>query len=637
MTGEDDGAVSVLAGKILDGLSVDWAAAETQCAPAEQLLVRRLRAVARIADTHRAGTLDWWGPLRLLTCIGRGAFGDVYRAWDPRLDREVALKLLPTEPSSSGRLDTPIIEEGRLLARVRHPNVVTIHGAERIDDRVGLWMEYIDGRTLHQLVMEDHRRFSPTEVATIGRSICSGVAALHAAGLLHLDIKAQNVMIARDGRVVLMDLGSGRERGRTSGDRLSGTPLYMAPEVILGESGFTVRSDVYSIGVLLFFLLTGTYPVVASDLAALRRAHERGERGALESLISGLPVSLLRAVERAIDPRPERRQESAHALAADLTAATRSGTRASDAAEDLSCPDAHELCVRGNALIERRGMANAQLAVQLFQRAIALDPGCAAAHAGLASAYALWSIPYRGIAFDVARRVIRPSAKTALALDPLLPAAHAAMAWAHAYDREWTRAEQSFTEAIRLGPGVTTSYTSYSLGLLTPQHRVDEALQLLREALRRDAASLNVQREIGEVQLLSGRYEEAVETLRRVDEADPDFPFVQTFLARAYMYSGNVLEALPRLDQGFPWLARVYVMLGRRAEAERMAVEWQAYPFRLCIIAAALGEADIAADALERAASTEPHRIGWLLAQPELRTVRDHTRVAAVRHALGLP
>jgi tetratricopeptide (TPR) repeat protein len=212
-----------------------------------------------------------------------------------------------------------------------------------------------------------------------------------------------------------------------------------------------------------------------------------------------------------------------------------------------------------------------------------------------------------------------------------------AVGWSHAYEREWTRADQSFREAVRLGPGVTTSYTSYSLGLLTPHHRFDEALQLLGDALQHDPASLNVQREIGEVQLLSGRYGEAVETLRRVDEADPDFPFVQTFLARAYSYSGNVLEALPRLDQGFPWLARVYVMLGRRAEAERMAVEWQAYPFRLCIIAAALGEADMAADAVERAAGTEPHRIGWLLAQPEMQPVREHTRVVAVRHALGLP
>jgi tetratricopeptide (TPR) repeat protein len=473
-------------------------------------------------------------------------------------------------------------------------------------------------------------------VAAIGRAICSGVAAVHAAGLLHLDIKAQNVMMARDGRVVLMDLGSGRERGQASGGRLAGTPLYMAPEVVMGESGFTVRSDIYSIGVLLFFLLTGTYPVVASDLAALVRAHERAERRSPESVTSGLTPSLLRVVERAIDPRPERRHESAHALAADLIATTRSGTTPSAAAENDRDRDAHDLCARGNALIDRRGVANAQLAVQLFQRAIALDPGCAPAHAGLASAYVFWSIPYRGLAFEVAYPFVRPSAETALALDPLLPAAHAAMAWAHAYDRDWARAEQSFKEAIRLGPSVTTGYTGYSVGFLMPHHRFDEALQLLRDALRHDPASLSVQREIGEVQLVSGRYQEAVETLQRVDEADPDFPFVQTFLARAHLYSGNACEALPRLDQGFPWLAQVYVRLGRRAEAERMAVEWQAYPFRLSIIAAALGEADNAAAAVERAATTEPHRMGWLLAQPELQPVRDHPRVLAVRNALGL-
>jgi serine/threonine protein kinase len=181
----------------------------------------------------------------------------------------------------------------------------------------------------------------------------------------------------------LMDLGSGRERGSTPGEGLAGTPLYIAPEVITGRSGFTIRSDIYSIGVLLFFLLTGTYPVVASDLAALLQAHERGERRSLESVASGLPHWLLKTVERAIDPRPEGRYESAHALAADLTAMKPHRTLVRDATDNDSNTKVHDLCVRGNTLIERRGMANAQLAVELFQRAIALDRGSAAAHAGL--------------------------------------------------------------------------------------------------------------------------------------------------------------------------------------------------------------------------------------------------------------
>ncbi len=181
-------------------------------------------------------------------------------------------------------------------------------------------MEYIDGRTLHQLVVEDGRPFSPREVAAIGQALCGAVAAVHAAGLLHRDIKAQNVMMARDGRVVLMDFGSGRDRSGTSEAALAGTPLYLAPEVLSGGSPPSVQSDIYSTGVLLFFLLTGTYPVTGADLAALRHGHERGERRSLKTVAPKVPRRLRLAVERAIDPRAKRRHESADALSADLAA-----------------------------------------------------------------------------------------------------------------------------------------------------------------------------------------------------------------------------------------------------------------------------------------------------------------------------
>src|ERR1700704_1552962 len=109
----------------------------------------RLDAEARGAD----GALDHWGPLRIIEQVGRGTFGDVYRAWDTRLDREVALKILRRHESSSD--STTVIEEGRLLARVRHPNVVTVYGAERINGRVGVWMEFVHGRTLEDELPAD--------------------------------------------------------------------------------------------------------------------------------------------------------------------------------------------------------------------------------------------------------------------------------------------------------------------------------------------------------------------------------------------------------------------------------------------------------------------------------------------------
>ena len=234
-------------------------------------------AAARRCRT--GASTETWGHIRVLEPLGSGAFGRVYRAWDTRLDREVALKLLPARSDVGDARASSIIQEGRLLARVRHPNVVTIYGAERIGDTVGLWMELIDGETVEQRLARG-LPFQPSETIEIGIQICRAVSAVHDAGLLHRDIKAQNVMLATDGRAVLMDFGTGWEMSEPSASTvaLAGTPLYLAPEVLRGGEA-TIQSDVYSIGVLLYHMLTGTYPVRARDFSDLRLAHERRDRG----------------------------------------------------------------------------------------------------------------------------------------------------------------------------------------------------------------------------------------------------------------------------------------------------------------------------------------------------------------------
>ncbi|HYN06141.1 MAG TPA: protein kinase [Vicinamibacterales bacterium] len=314
-----------LAGTVLDGGDVDWASAESSADADTRPFVRHLRLVASVAEVHRhalPGEGETWGHLRLLERVGQGAFGEVLRAWDTRLDREVALKILAESPNP-GRGGV-VIREGRLLARVRHQNVVTIHGAERIGDRVGLWMEFVHGRTLEDL-LKSGRAFTPDEVVHIGLELARAVAAVHAAGLLHRDIKAQNVMRADDGRIVLMDFGSGRE---LDDDRqaLSGTPVYLAPELFSGGAA-TVASDVYSLGVLLFHLLTGSYPVNEATLGELQRAHKDGRRTKIRVAATNVPSGLACVIDRALDPRPERRFQTADALAAALGALTRATRR----------------------------------------------------------------------------------------------------------------------------------------------------------------------------------------------------------------------------------------------------------------------------------------------------------------------
>jgi tetratricopeptide (TPR) repeat protein len=669
--------IDPLAQSIADGRQVDWDSAES-AAPddAARGLVRQLAVIAAIAEIHATTAEDegphtgvdasgatpdmpTWGAFRLLQKVGQGAYGEVYRALDTRLDREVALKLLPAGPMG-GISATTIMREGSLLARVRHPNVVDIHGAEQIGDRVGLWMEYVEGQTLEQ-ILEQRTSLSEPEAVNIGIQVCRAVSAVHGAGLLHRDIKAQNVMRATDGRIVLLDFGAGWRTEAGSALQFAGTPLCLAPEVLRGEPA-TARSDIYSVGVLLYRLVTGSFPVPGRTIAELKQRHADGERTSSRQARPDIAAPLARAIDRAIDPDPTRRFPSPEAFEAELTTITRrSGIRRAPfkagvvaiaaaallgwAAVDRRlgqgsrpAPAAEEdWLVRGRTLIARRGVRNAQLAAELYEGAIARNPNSAAAHAGLVEAHALMSFPDRGTSFDAAFPIMQRSAAMALRLDPLLAEAHAANGWVYAFERKWTAAAQSFEEAIRLDPARTLTYTSYSISTLQSLGRYDEALRLLEVAARHDPKSLPVQREIGQVLLFAGRFAEAAETLHRVRAADPDLAFVQTFLARALIFSGRVEEVLPLWEQGSIWPAQALVRMGRRKDAEALAAEYAAYPHQAALIFAALGDTARVIEALDRAAASAPHRMGRLLNEPELAAFRDHPRVVALRQAFGLP
>ncbi len=164
--------------------------------------------------------------------------------------------------------------------------------------------------------------FHADEVTASVSDLCRAVSAVHAAGLLHRDIKAHNVMRADDGRVVLMDFGTGRELDDVSSSDLTGTPLYVAPEILVGKPA-TIQSDIYSLGVLLYHLVTGSYPVAGRTIREVRQAHERGDRIAVRSVRPDLRPALARVIERACDAQPERRHENVDALARDLVALQR--------------------------------------------------------------------------------------------------------------------------------------------------------------------------------------------------------------------------------------------------------------------------------------------------------------------------
>ena len=318
---------------IADRAAVDWEALEGN-ASIDPALLDELRVLAEVARVYTAPldaaepvaspSLDvlpaQWGPLTVLEHIGRGTFGDVYRAHDPRLDRTVALKILRHRQPAKA---TAVIAEARLLARVSHPNVVTVYGAERIGGQVGVWMSLIDGPTLEDELCTKGP-FDPLTVVGIGLDLCAALEAVHRAGVVHHDVKAQNVMRAADGRIVLTDFGAGSdvsELGTTAAGDLTGTPLYLGPE-LLAEHPASPQSDIYSLGVVLFHLLTGSFPLVGRTLDDLRQADAAGQRRRVRELRPDVHTHLSRVVDRCLAPNPADRFQNVAAVAQALRGAS---------------------------------------------------------------------------------------------------------------------------------------------------------------------------------------------------------------------------------------------------------------------------------------------------------------------------
>jgi serine/threonine protein kinase/tetratricopeptide (TPR) repeat protein len=319
------------AGLVADGSDFDLLSLSSSLASDEERAIAdELAVVARIAQAHRklhqvlpppdpgtehAPFASSWGHLDLIDVVGRGSYGTVYRAWDPRLDRLVALKLF-----HGARNPETVMREGRMLARIRHENVVTVYGADVYNGIAGIWMEYVHGQRLDQIV-EQQGPLSAEDATLVGLAVCRALVAVHGAGLLHCDVKAQNVIREPGGRIVLMDLGAGRstipDDDSTFKLQVAGTPRYMAPEVFDKGSALP-QSDVYSVGVLLFYLVSGKFPVDGKTLSEIRRAHLEGGRMQLRDVRQDLPEPFLRDVTRALDPSPMARHATPGELEAGL-------------------------------------------------------------------------------------------------------------------------------------------------------------------------------------------------------------------------------------------------------------------------------------------------------------------------------
>jgi hypothetical protein len=260
-----------------------------------------------------------WGDFTLVRRTGEGHFARVYLAYDPKLDTRFALKLLKRRHIAEH--GHRFISEARRLRQVQHPNIVTIHGVDEHDGRPGLWMDYLEGSNLEERL--EQGTLCWREAAAIGLELCSALAAIHHVGLVHGDLKPANVMRVEGGsHHVVTDFGSSGLASPTTmlQSALCGTPLNMAPEILLQRVRNTPASDLYSLGVFLYRLVSGKYPVEASSCEELARKHASGDTVPLVDRCPDLPPEFLRIVNHALAFDPTQRYASAGHMERDLSA-----------------------------------------------------------------------------------------------------------------------------------------------------------------------------------------------------------------------------------------------------------------------------------------------------------------------------
>lgn len=251
--------------------------------------------------------------------LGSGGMGDVFKARDTVLGRTVALKMLPFELAVQPGFVDRFRAEAQAIAKISHPNVVQVHDWGQESETYYMVMEYVRGKNLRQ-VLSTRGRLHPRQAAQITGQVLGALAAAHDNGVIHRDVKPENVVVATNGRVKVMDFGIARALERaavTSG--LMGTVAYVAPEQARGE-GTDARADIYSTGCMLYELLTGTLPF-EGDAAKVLHQHLHGRVPAPSTLVPSVGSGMDRVVEKATELQIDRRYRSAGAMRKDLASA----------------------------------------------------------------------------------------------------------------------------------------------------------------------------------------------------------------------------------------------------------------------------------------------------------------------------
>ncbi len=265
------------------------------------------------------------GRYRVLRKLGAGGMADVYLAEDATLGRRVAVKVLLQRYAGDAQFVERFRREAQAAARINHPNIVNIYDWGPVDGTYYIVMEYVEGETLKDHIRREGR-YGPGEAVRIALELLGAVQVAHAAHIVHRDIKSQNILIDPSGTVKVTDFGIAKadDSQMTEAGSILGTAQYLAPEQAKGEP-VDERSDLYSVGVVFYEMLTGTLPFRGDSAVTVALKHVSEQPPEPAELVPGLPYSLNQIVLKALAKSPDQRYSTAAEFSADLVAARSGG------------------------------------------------------------------------------------------------------------------------------------------------------------------------------------------------------------------------------------------------------------------------------------------------------------------------
>jgi serine/threonine protein kinase len=471
------------------------------------------------------------GHYRIVGHLGAGGMGEVYRAEDTRLAREVALKVLPhpvaTDPDRIERFK----REARLVAALNHPQIVTLYSVEEADGIHFLTMELVTGGTLDARITSTGMPIP--QVLDIAHSVADALSVAHGKSIVHRDLKPANVMIAHDGRVKVLDFGLAKmqdeERpasdaetiARTAVGIVMGTVPYMAPEQIEGKA-VDQRADVFSLGVMMYEMTTGRRPFTGDSQAAILSSILRDPAPDVSAQRPDVPRALADLVARCLEKEPTRRIQTAREIRDGIDAIRRGvdsdRPRAVPAVSESVLAEANRLIDEGTRALQfgssggPASRSNLEQARIYFKRALEVMPGHARAlcqYGRLHYIMATFGLMSHEEADTHGRQLIM----AALAADDRASTTHIALSQVCLYvDDDFESASHHVDRAVALDPSNSEALRVQSV-VRKIQGRLDEAIEAARAAVA-VASTPQHWNGLGDALLAAGRCEEALEALR---------------------------------------------------------------------------------------------------------------------------